>query len=83
MDCEYLINLLSEYLDDELDFDLEQELEEHLGECPFCNPIYQSMIITIKSFTCSQEITMSRGTHQRLRRRLIVYSRTIKYRRLR
>ena len=47
MDCESLIQLLSEYLDDELDFDIEQELEEHLSECPFCDPVYHSMIKTL------------------------------------
>lgn len=79
MDCEEILNLLSEYLDDELDFELEEEFEEHLEECPFCGTVYRSMIRTIESFCCSQEICMPRGAHQRLRQRLIIYSRTIRY----
>ncbi len=80
MDCYELIELVSEYLDAELNDEYVEELEGHLELCPHCRALFVSMKTTIESFHVSQEYTVPPAAHRRLKERLIIYSRTIRYR---
>ena len=80
MDCHELIELLSDFLDEELDKDMVEEVRAHVEECPFCGPLCQSMQTTIRMLSFSEEkYILPQRVRQRLRKRLVIYSRTIKY----
>lgn len=47
LSCPTARSMVSDYIDGELSLELAQALEQHLQTCPFCPPLYASLVETL------------------------------------
>ena len=49
MNCQTVMELLSEYIDNELDLKLHNEVRDHLDTCPCCKKEYEDILLVKKA----------------------------------
>ena len=57
LSCPNARSLVSDYIDGDLPAEQAQALEEHLQTCPFCPPIYASLVDTLADLKAMEDLT--------------------------
>lgn len=65
LSCPLARSMVSDYIDGELPPDQARALEAHLGSCPFCPPLYASLVETLAELKALDDIS---GVDQLVRR---------------
>ena len=65
LSCPLARSMVSDYIDGELPPDQARALEEHLQTCPFCPPLYASLVETLAGLKALDDV---RGVDQLVRR---------------
>ena len=69
LSCPLARSMVSDYIDGELPPDQARSLEEHLQTCPFCPPLYASLVETLAELKAVDD---AGGVDQLVRRVLAV-----------
>ena len=65
LSCPLARSMVSDYIDGELRPDQARSLEDHLETCPFCPPLYASLVETLSALKALDDV---RGVDQLVRR---------------
>ena len=65
LSCPHARSMVSDYIDGDLDPDQARSLEEHLKTCPFCPPLYASLVETLAELKALEDTS---GVDQLVRR---------------
>lgn len=65
MSCPQARSMVSDYIDGDLGADQARALEEHLETCPFCPPLYASLVETLAELKALDDTS---GVDQLVRR---------------
>ena len=55
--CPKARSMVSDYIDGDLPVELAQALEQHLQTCPFCPPLYASLVETLAELKRLDDMT--------------------------
>jgi len=67
MECQLVINYLSEYMDKGLDPDLLQDITEHIKDCPACEGRLALLNLAEEFFTTLEEVDLPEGYLERVK----------------
>ena len=56
LSCPNARSMVSDYIDGELPIELAQALEQHLQTCPFCPPLYASLVETLAGLKALDDV---------------------------
>ena len=57
LSCPKARSMVSDYIDGDLPDDLAQALEHHLETCPFCPPLYASLVETLAELKALDDVS--------------------------
>ena len=57
LSCPKARSMVSDYIDGDLSVELAQALEQHLQTCPFCPPLYASLVETLAELKALDDVT--------------------------
>jgi RNA polymerase sigma-70 factor, ECF subfamily len=57
LSCPLARSMVSDYIDGELPPDQARSLEHHLESCPFCPPLYASLVETLAELKAIDDVT--------------------------
>ncbi len=57
LSCPKARSMVSDYIDGDLPVELAQALEQHLQTCPFCPPLYASLVETLAELKALDDAT--------------------------
>ncbi len=57
LSCPKARSMVSDYIDGELPDDLARSLEQHLETCPFCPPLYASLVETLAQLKALDDVS--------------------------
>jgi predicted anti-sigma-YlaC factor YlaD len=66
MECQLVMNYLSEYMDKGLHPDLLQDIAEHIKECPNCEERLTLLNLAEEFFTTLEEVDLPEGYSERV-----------------
>ena len=69
--CQQVIELLSNYLEDQATVQLRQEIEKHLAHCSTCSVLYDSTRKTLKIVTEARSFELPSGLSRRITERIM------------
>ena len=66
LSCPTARSLVSDYIDGDLPADQAQALEQHLQTCPFCPPLYASLVETLAHLKALEDLSGVENLVQRV-----------------
>lgn len=66
LSCPEARSMVSDYIDGDLPEDLANALEQHLQTCPFCPPLYASLVETLRELKALDDVAGVEGLVRRV-----------------